>query len=261
MLYLSLANNDISNIAIGSFSHLPALLELNLAHNNISNIAIGLFLGLDKLELLDLSFNQLEHVPANMLADCKSLNHLDLQGNKLFTINTLFAEHVTTLTSLNVRNNKLKYLPNAVLDNLATSAKLELSGNPWNCSSCELMPLVRYIRQTMPSTEDVKCSSSNKYVVNVNLDCVQTNYNYAAISLGVALSLVSIVLFVGVLVYRRRVDIQVIVYAKYGKKWRSSKPKSVDKYEYDAFISFNSHLNRFVIDELMPKLEKEKRYR
>ncbi len=61
--------------------------------------------------------------------------------------------------------------------------------------------------------------------------------------------------------HRRRTDIQERLFARYGWKFVSESSEDVDSYLSGAFVSFGSHENLFVLNELLPRLDTERGYR
>jgi Leucine-rich repeat (LRR) protein len=149
---LSLAQNEISVIAEGTFIKLTTLRALSLKRNELQTLYDKVFLGLKNLEILDLSENKLTIIQPGAFAVLNSLKRLDLSQNsievlreKTFAISTLETvdlsfnhitqmesnvfENAVNLKTLNLSNNNISAVEGHRLESLASLQILDLSHN------------------------------------------------------------------------------------------------------------------------------------
>jgi Leucine-rich repeat (LRR) protein len=158
--HLDISENKITLINPDTFINNKKLTFLYLQGNNISVIKTSSFRGLEQLKYLDLSNNNIERLDPlvfqNTLTSANrqnyqvsKLKHLNLTQNKIrsfnfelyFPTSRNFDTSTPTfeLVTLNVSSNRLDSLDAASVKWLNhTTAKTDLSGNPWNCDCTAL---------------------------------------------------------------------------------------------------------------------------
>ncbi|KAL6046504.1 Leucine-rich repeat-containing protein 1 [Balamuthia mandrillaris] len=108
LLYLSIANNCITDVPAHVLGGLTSLQYLNLDHNELTTIPAELS-RLTRLSELSLQHNKLEALPES-IGELASLLHLLLGHNQLRSLPPTVGD-LPSLTYINVANNPLQALP------------------------------------------------------------------------------------------------------------------------------------------------------
>lgn len=142
-------------------SHFPSKVPTDVCCLNYSGSVFGhvrwsLFTNETNIEILDLSFcnvtsvdvidketsilqkvylhnNRLIFLPNNFLSGQPRLTEVDLSGNAIQELPDGFLQDSENLQELYLQGNELSFLPGSVLQKPKLQ-KLELDGNPWECS-------------------------------------------------------------------------------------------------------------------------------
>lgn len=133
---------------------------IDLSFCNITSIEMegkGTF----SLKEVDLSHNKLVTLPRDFLADHPGLVVLDLRENSIQELPEGFLQNSHNLQELYLQGNRLHYLPGTILQKPRLQ-RLELGGNPWDCS-CMLL-------EGVEEGKKVNMSSNLKDLVG-NLTC------------------------------------------------------------------------------------------
>lgn len=109
---LDVSDNNIGDLGVHSFAHMPLLVELRLRHSGLRSIGFGLLSHKAKLRWLDVSHNRLGHVALNRFTGLQAVRALFLEGN-----------HLTHIDLTGLR----QYFP--------ALQTIGLSQNPWNCTN------------------------------------------------------------------------------------------------------------------------------
>ena len=280
--YLDFSHNRIKRIQNNTFSYCLKLERLFLQYNNLTSIESGAFLSVHKLQILNLAHNRLVYVSQPVFADMSSLSEMYLNDN-LFThiesgvflslerLDTLNLAHnrlssvckdlfsaMTLLRELYLNDNLLQYMDaNTVPVHSATFSGVSLGGNPWDCN-CKLDPLRLWLKMYGNITldlQEVTCFETKGIIAFSDSFCQIQSFHVV----GIVTALLCVMVAGNLTLYRFRLDIQLLLFAKYGLrlpwKWR---PHTDDQNRtYDAFVSYNSSDQTFVLRELMPKLERQ----
>uniref|UniRef100_A0A673BQA2 LRRCT domain-containing protein n=1 Tax=Sphaeramia orbicularis TaxID=375764 RepID=A0A673BQA2_9TELE len=129
---LNYSGSSFSHVHWSVFTNDTNIQILDLSNCNITHVdmsATGIF----TLEKVYLNNNRLTTLPQEFLSSQTSLMEVDLEGNLLLELPQGFLQDSDSLQMLNLQGNQLQFLPDSVLlkPNLL---KLELDGNPWDCS-------------------------------------------------------------------------------------------------------------------------------
>lgn len=129
---------------------------LNYSGSAFSHVRWSVFTNETNIETLDLSFcnitsvdmrgkeastlqkvylghNRLTALPREFLASQPSLMEVDLSGNLIKELPEGFLQDSDSLQKLYLQENRLRFLPGSVLQK-PNLQRLELDGNPWDCS-------------------------------------------------------------------------------------------------------------------------------
>nr|AGU68317.1 third variable lymphocyte receptor [Eptatretus stoutii] len=134
--------------------------KLDLKYNSLSKLDPTAFHGLNKLTNLDLNYNELQTLPAGVFDQLVELDELYLLQNQLKSLPEGVFDKLTKLTRLNLDYNQLKSLPSGVFDKLSKLKMIVLTGNDWDCKSCDILYLSQWIRV---NSEKVKQYTDGKY--------------------------------------------------------------------------------------------------
>lgn len=284
---LGLANNFITFLSKDDFGDLSSLQIINLGGNYIKQIESGTFYELKNLRALFLDHNNLTTVEDGIFnISSGSLEELYLSFNYISTIEKGAFDINPSIRRLEIDNNNLKSLPDGIFDNLQNLSHLTVSGNPFNCS-CDILYLTNWYKENSFETDkqidtdinDLGCPPflnqtelflwvKQKEVIcnppltfdpiTINIPVSDVVYvpsenTLTVLLLCLIIVFILIVLFCGTFC-KYRLDILAFIYEKTGRNFFESRFDD-DKKTYDAFISFSSLDEDFVLTKLIPNLE------
>ena len=225
------------------------------------------------LKVLNLSWNLLVKVCSEFIQGLSSLQELNLSNNQLEELPKSITE-LMNLTSLDISNNQFEELPKSISE-LKNLTSLHISNNKFQCD-CDTLWMTQWIiKQGSPvklSNQLVCSSGQGKGMLIYDLDLYNVGSNktvvqnrtidpppspvlkYSLISVS---SVFAFTITVGLVTYRYRRHIKILLCMKCGfHPWDKVKenPKLKD---YDAFVSFCRKDKDWVFKTIMPKLEGE----
>uniref|UniRef100_A0A6I8SGJ3 LRRCT domain-containing protein n=1 Tax=Xenopus tropicalis TaxID=8364 RepID=A0A6I8SGJ3_XENTR len=118
--------------------------ELRVSRSTFAgDILSVVFQNLTKLLSLHLSECSLEFIPKGTFLSLKVLNVLNLSKNKLLDLQTSMLIPLSNLISLDLNFNQFKVISDNSIRSLPSSlAKVDLSGNPFDCSCWQIIFLL-----------------------------------------------------------------------------------------------------------------------
>ncbi|XP_069694790.1 insulin-like growth factor-binding protein complex acid labile subunit [Periplaneta americana] len=136
--YLSLVNNLLTGLRVGTFKNMTHLQSLHLAYNRIENLEAGIFEGLTSLEWLNLAHNLLYSLGSGTFIGLTNLKNIFLSHNRLSTLHPDVFMHLTKLNALYLDENKELQIPsNSSFLNIQTVEELDIS----DCNISRVMPI------------------------------------------------------------------------------------------------------------------------
>lgn len=129
---LNFSGSAFSHVRWSVFTNETNIETLDLSFCNISSVDIS---GIEAstLRKLYLAYNRLTTLPREFLASQPSLTEVDLSGNQIQELPEGFLQGSDSLQKLYLQGNQLRLLPGSVLQR-PNLQRLELDGNPWDCS-------------------------------------------------------------------------------------------------------------------------------
>uniref|UniRef100_A0A8C4SP94 Toll-like receptor 13 n=1 Tax=Erpetoichthys calabaricus TaxID=27687 RepID=A0A8C4SP94_ERPCA len=287
---LDLGGNQIQRIEADTFLGLSKLVNLYLDRNLLKSLSEGIFRGLSSLHILDLASNNLQYselkleypsfvhltslrrlrlnhqqpygihiLPSNLFAGLDHLNDLDISSNKLYSLNTLPFASLSNLTALKMSDmcNGVSLIPNATFASLHKLQKMDLENigmteirsevfhklfphldeldiyyNPLACV-CENENFLSWTLTSstqVPSFYKMKCPTlqphNSKYLFNFDPSICSARLELQAFSSNIYSYILCLASFVLLLSSR-----------------------------YDAFVSYSSKDEVWVLEQLLPNLE------
>ncbi|XP_053293614.1 uncharacterized protein si:ch211-106k21.5 [Pleuronectes platessa] len=129
---LNYSGSALSHVHWSVFTNETNIETVDLSNCNISSVDVS---GREAstLQKVDLAHNRLTTLPRGFLSGQPSLMELDLSGNLLQELPEGFLQDSDGLQTLHLQGNQLRLLPKSVLQRPGLQ-RLELEGNPWDCS-------------------------------------------------------------------------------------------------------------------------------
>lgn len=228
-------------------------IEVDCSHRQLTRVPDTLP---ERTNCLDLSRNEILEIP-KFLSNFSRLEHLLLRFNNLTTLPRLANLHLRSLT---LSNNRLARFPFQSIT-AAYLQTISLSENPWICD-CQTLPFVRWMLSEKDKIVDLnqtKCGSNNdkfqsQKIVSLTEPslCPSLIALYSTVAVGVALILLTVA--GGKIVYNKyRMYIRVWFYSR---GFSCFKEDDLDENkQFDAFVSYSSLDESFVLFKLVPTLE------
>nr|XP_020446916.1 uncharacterized protein LOC109955269 [Monopterus albus] len=129
---LNYSGSAFSHVLWSVFTNETNVETLDLSNCNISFVDTS---GKETstLQKVYLNHNRLKVLPKNFLASHASLIEVDVSGNLLQELPEGFLQDSDSLQELYLQGNQLHFLPGSLLQ-MPSLQRLELDGNPWDCS-------------------------------------------------------------------------------------------------------------------------------
>ncbi|KAJ1133139.1 hypothetical protein NDU88_011436 [Pleurodeles waltl] len=240
------------------FKGLKSLQDLYLSNNKILTVSHNVFDDLGELRFLDLSdsCNGIQNLPAGIFRNQIQLQTLDLENIGLQSLTNEVFGNLTSLRVLKVMKNALKVVNETAMLGLPKLEYLDLRKCPLSCT-CKSQWFKSWLNNSQVQIV---------YPYNQSCDDGPSAYIYS-LDMSVCYSQLGKQCFFGTAPVLLLLMIIPILYTrcywymKYNfyifRAWfRENWSKNgKDTYKYDAFVSYNSNDEWWVLQELVPQLE------
>ncbi|KAM3958669.1 protein toll-like [Aphomia sociella] len=166
-----------------------------------------------------------------------------------------------TLVYADLRHNNIVRLEGAAAAALfaVRGRRVLLAGNALQCD-CDNRPLLDelLLHQHQVDYADIKCASGELISTDLVDDlCALTTTQLLVYTLSPIVGLLVLVVIAGWIMYCYRTEVKVYLYARNMCQWCVNEEELDCDMEYDAFVSYSHHDERFVYERLVPELERE----
>uniref|UniRef100_A0A671PFL1 Toll-like receptor 22 n=1 Tax=Sinocyclocheilus anshuiensis TaxID=1608454 RepID=A0A671PFL1_9TELE len=238
-------NTNLAHLNPDTFKFSPQLWFLDLSKNALSedhSIPTELFHPISRLTKLILSRTQLRSLNFLMNANLSRLSTLKARGNEIDTINKTLIQSLPRLEVLDLEKNTLTCdCDNAFFIDWAK-----------NSNSTQVLYLNKYMCSYPSSLRGMSLSAFNTESCTLNIDFICFLCSSIAVILTLLLSFVWHFL---------RFQVVYAYYLFLAFLYDNRKKQSSSTFQYDAFISYNTKDEPWVMEELIPKLEGEQGWR
>ncbi|XP_072513892.1 uncharacterized protein [Salminus brasiliensis] len=247
---------------------LTDLKQLWAGNLNINSLHHDTFTHTPKLWLVDLSKNDLTSISAEILVPLKELSSLTMIQTGIQSLDFLIQAKLNGIQLLLIRKNSIPVISENLIDTLSKLSHLDLQGNEFSCDCDNAWFIdwaVKNNNTQVLSVDEFKCNypsnlrgsrlldlDKDSCIVNVGLLC------FICTTLSVLLTLLSS-FFYHFLKWQIVYTYYLFLAFLYDKK--QHKKQKLQSFQYDAFISYNTLDELWVMKELLPKLEGEQGWR
>ncbi|KAH3794249.1 hypothetical protein DPMN_147780 [Dreissena polymorpha] len=250
---LRLAHNDLGAQLADSkrsniFDMLQSLQDLDLSSNGITVLFTSIFTELVNLERLDLSNNNIEHFDVNI----NTLSHL-LKIN--FEINSINTFNIGVRRKLEANEN----------DRSKFSINLQNNSLAYDCNNQEFLHWLIQHKANMVGYSIYRFVTSDD--VTITFDKMMTDLDHLAsrcrsyvpvIVIGLLALATFLSVIIGGVIYKYRWRIRYLMYMskkRFSGHHMLPDYTAIQNYKYDAFISYAEDNIRFILDDVIPRLE------
>ncbi|XP_069696632.1 toll-like receptor 2 [Periplaneta americana] len=284
---VDLSHNHLTKLPPGLFRYNENLTTLDLSSNSFS-VGPMLDLGPHKvLEMLNLANNRLGS-PSN-ITKSGYIDLLDLSNNTISQWNdvhifkrvhdvqdsvqlpAVLYSAMPWVQRLNLSSNRIITVTESMGKSTENLSAIDLGGNPFDCTNCHTPEFQEWLHSVSrmdilnSGTMDrlvcsLPSSERNKPIIEVSEDIIEDCEGRSEgvnlyLTVGIPLGIIFLVMVVsGIAMYRLRFEITYILHLFAVKKNAKNK-RTIEDYEYDAFICFSGKDRPWVIGKLLPKLE------
>ncbi|KAM9807273.1 toll-like receptor 21 [Syngnathus typhle] len=233
---LYLTNNQISYIAVDAFDELKRLRFLTLNKCCDVNIPLlpGMFKNLRNLSRLTLENAGIQNFSREVFGNLSQVQTLQLNHNGMQSLDVGMLSDLHRLRYLDIRNLPLS----------CTCLNSQLQN--WTVSNRKVQVVYVY---NLPCQEGQK----NFYNFETNV-CYIDLGEFLFFSTAVAVTLLTVIPLLYVKLYWKMKYGYYVFRSWFGEQWRKFKEEE-ENCMYDAFVSYNSNDEVWVMEQLLPKLE------
>ncbi|XP_034717836.1 toll-like receptor 22 isoform X1 [Etheostoma cragini] len=245
---------------------LTNLLDFSARNIQLLSLAKDTFNYTPRLQTLDISSNDLMELSPELFFPIRSLKSLYISRTSLWSLDFLIDAKLTKLEFLQARKNEYSILTDSVFSSTPALVYLDLQGNSFTCdcdnawfskwalynTQTQVFDAYNFVCNYPPDLKNTKlldldvrsCIVDTEFICYISTTCtillfmaVSFTYQFLRWQLAYAYYLFLALLF-------------------------KTKHKNMQAHDqYDAFISYNTHDEPWVIRELLPKLEGEQGWR
>ncbi|XP_029955817.1 toll-like receptor 22 isoform X2 [Salarias fasciatus] len=245
---------------------LSNLLSLNCRNMRLKSLRKDIFNFTPQLENLDINSNTLSDLSSELFSPIGNLKSLYLSRNYLKSLDFFTHANLSKLEFLQARMNQYSVFREEVIRSLPALVYVDIKGNSFTCD-CDNEWFIQWvINDTQTQVVDAynfQCNypPSMKGKLLLNFDMQSCSRDTAFICF-VTTTLATLCLMVVPSVYHFMKWQLVYTYYIFLAWLADTKHKNREvPHQYDAFISYNTHDEPWVIQELLPKMEGEQGWR
>ena len=259
--YFNVSNNRLRVIELTLDTH--DLVSVNVSNNFLHTIDKKMFSKCSNLTSLSVRFNTISYIPLEVSdTNFPNLTYLDFGFNKLISLKSEALVRMTSLQEVYLDNNMIKTIATKSLQKLTKLKIFHLRNNSLSCR-CSLLDFKDWTSSMSfrIKMDNITCTKSDQSRMNLNdVNLEFCRYLIQNIVIGVSVAVVVFCVST-VIIYRFRLEIQVIIYCKWGIRFRFCQKPDDGSFSHDGFVSFVHTDDQFVLNELMTFLENHHGYK
>ncbi|KAL1252532.1 hypothetical protein QQF64_017225 [Cirrhinus molitorella] len=269
ILALHSQRRGIGKIPSNLLQGLSSLEMFYAGNTNLGHLKPDTFKFNPQLWYLELSKNALSEdnsIPAELFHPISSLTKLILSRTQLRSLNFLLKANLSKLSTLKARGNEIDSINKTLIESLPRLEVLDLERNTFTCdcnnaffidwaknsNSTQVVYLNKYICSYPPSLRGMSLSDFNTESCTLNTDFIC----FLCSSIVVIFTLLSSFVW-----HFLRFQVVYAYYLFLAFLYDNKKKRNGSAFQYDAFISYNTEDESWVMEELIPKLEGEQSWR
>ncbi|XP_063055225.1 toll-like receptor 21 [Engraulis encrasicolus] len=244
------------------FSGLTSLTALSLKYNGISGFGSNTSHDLTNLQWLTIDYSGVgvKPLPAGIFKHLKKLQSLAIENMGIDVISEQVFGNLTSLRKLNLNRNAMSTIDPAVLENLPHLNYVDLRDTPLvcTCNNSELQNWTKNNRRiqivllySMTCPHQSHTSYFHQFDTKV---CYLDIGLYFFVSTSIVVLLLTTLPLLYVKLYWKLKYSYYVIRSWFGEQWRRLRDEE-KKCQYDAFISYNSADEEWVLKQLVPNLE------
>ncbi|XP_036413190.1 toll-like receptor 13 [Colossoma macropomum] len=235
---------------------------------NLNSLHPDTFTYTPELWLLDLSKNELTTISSDIFMPVKKLSSLSMIQSGIQSLDFLIEANLKEIQLLLIRKNSIAVINETLIDTFSNFSLLDLQGNEFSCD-CDNAWFIDWAvnnnNTQILKVDEFKCNyppnlrgnrlldlDKDSCVVDVGLLCFVCTTSF------VLLTLLSSFLYYFL---KWQVVYTYYLFLAFLNDKKQQKKQTLQSFQYDAFISYNTHDELWVMKKLLPKLEGEQGWR
>nr|XP_046226819.1 toll-like receptor 22 [Scatophagus argus] len=255
-------------------SHLPCnilqgltnLLVFNTRNIQLLSLPKDMFNYTPRLQTLDISSNDLLDLSPDLFSPIQSLKSLYISRTSLQSLNFLINANLTKLEFMQARKNEYSVISEDIMKSLPALGYVDLQGNSFTCD-CDNAWLIQWIRNNTQTQVFDAYNFQCNYPPDLNqMKLLDFDIQSCSVSTDFIcfISTTCMILLFMVVSFTYHFLRWQLAYAYYFFLALLFDTKNKNRqipHQYDAFVSYNTHDEPWVMRELLPKLEGEQGWR
>ncbi|XP_078267229.1 toll-like receptor 22 [Rhinoraja longicauda] len=259
--------NGLQNIPSNFFDGLYSLKELHAGNNALRYIDPRVFRDVGNISYLDIGNNLFQSISPNLLHFLPALSELHLNKVGLENLDLLMYSKLNKLILLRAVGNQIGLVNRTHLEAVPSLTFLDLRDNPFLCAcdnswflnwslSDNKTQVIYFDRFTCAYPSNLK----GKKLINFNSASCLVLYGFVLYISSFSVIIMTIMVSFTYHFWRWHVVYAYYLFLAfiYDKK---RKGRHDGRYMYDAFVSYNTHDEQWVLDQLLPNLEGNNEYK
>ncbi|XP_063148967.1 toll-like receptor 13 [Candoia aspera] len=259
----SQGHDGLKNFPVNLLEGLESIVQIHAGNLAISSLESETFNFTPTLQELDLSNNKLNSISSILFQPISRLKELHLNRNGLNSLNFFLHANLSRLTLFRATGNLIDVVTEEQISALPSLLFLDLRQNPFTCT-CSNQMFLQWSLQN-PKTQVLhfyqytcafpQAHRGNKLWTFKTSSCfIDHEFTLYIANTTAVLSLMLVCFF-----YQWKLHVIYIFHlliAYYIDKKQKRKGQGME-YDYDAFLSYNTHDEKWVMNDLLPVLENQ----
>uniref|UniRef100_A0A3Q3M477 Toll-like receptor 13 n=1 Tax=Mastacembelus armatus TaxID=205130 RepID=A0A3Q3M477_9TELE len=255
-----------SYLPLNFLQGLTNLLEFNIRSIQLIFLHIDMFKYTPKLQTLDISSNELMDLSPDLFSPIQNLQSLYISRTSLQSLDFLIDANLTKLEFLQARKNQYSVISEEMIRSVPALVYVDLQGNSFTCD-CDNA----WFRQWAENDNQTQVFDAYNFVCNypphlkgmklLKLDVRSCSVDIEFICFICTTCLILLFMVVSFTYQLLRWQLVYAYYLFLALLVDNKNKNKQAPHQYDAFISYNTCDEPWVIRELLPKLEGEQGWR
>ncbi|XP_015205442.2 toll-like receptor 22 isoform X1 [Lepisosteus oculatus] len=264
----SQGHEGLLNLPSNFLEGLGSLIELHAGRLNINFLHPQTFSYTPKLSFLDISRNAIGNLTPQLFQPIPNLTEFILTQGRLQTLDFLIHANLTQVKILRAKGNELTVITESLIRSLPSVKYVDLRENSFSCDCdnswflkwalhdtyAQVIYMNTYFCKYPPNLRGMK-------LIDLKMDSCSVDLEFICFISSTTLVALTLLASFFYRFLRWQVVYAYYLFLAFLYDNRKKRRRPVLQYQYDAFVSYNTHDELWVLRELLPNLEQVQGWR